>query len=36
MMLLAHFINQAWPILKKDRIPFILFVNTREVGSYVI
>ena len=30
----SSFYNQAWPILKKDRIPFILFVNTREVGSY--
>ncbi len=28
------FYDNAWPILKKDRIPFILFVNTREVGSY--
>lgn len=30
----SSFYKQAWPILKKDRIPFILFVNTREVGSY--
>jgi poly-beta-1,6-N-acetyl-D-glucosamine N-deacetylase len=28
------FYKNAWPILKKDRIPFILFVSTREVGSY--
>jgi len=28
------FYDQAWPILKKHEIPFILFVNTREVGSY--
>ena len=28
------FYKNAWPILKKKRIPFILFVNTREVGSF--
>ena len=27
------FYKSAWPILKKEKIPFILFVNTREVGS---
>jgi len=27
------FYDQAWPILKNSKIPFILFVNTREVGS---
>jgi peptidoglycan/xylan/chitin deacetylase (PgdA/CDA1 family) len=27
------FCDQAWPILKKEKIPFILFVNTREVGT---
>jgi len=27
------FYEQAWPILKKNKIPFILFVNTREIGS---
>ena len=27
------FYDQAWPILKKNKIPFILFVNTREVGT---
>ena len=27
------FYDQAWPILKKEKIPFILFVNTREVGT---
>jgi len=27
------FYDQAWPILKKREIPFILFVNTREVGT---
>ena len=28
------FYKNAWPILKKNEIPFILFVNTREVGSF--
>jgi len=28
------FYENAWPILKKNEIPFILFVNTREVGSF--
>jgi len=28
------FYNHAWPILKQQKIPFILFVNTREVGTY--
>ena len=28
------FYENAWPILKKNKIPFILFVNTREVGSF--
>jgi len=27
------FYDHAWPILKNDKIPFILFVNTREIGS---
>ena len=27
------FYDQAWPILKDYKIPFILFVNTREIGS---
>ena len=27
------FYDQAWPILKKQEIPFVLFINTREVGS---
>ena len=27
------FYDQAWPILKNDKIPFLLFVNTREIGS---
>ena len=28
------FYDHAWPILKEQKIPFILFVSTREVGSY--
>ena len=28
------FYENAWPILKKKKIPFILFVSTREVGAY--
>ncbi len=28
------FYNNAWPILKKNKIPFILFVSTREVGNF--
>ena len=27
------FYEKAWPMLKKNKTPFILFVNTREVGS---
>ena len=27
------FYEEAWPILKKDRIPFILFVSTEPVGK---
>ena len=27
------FYDQAWPILKDRKIPFLLFVNTREIGS---
>ena len=30
----SSFYNNAWPILKEKKIPFILFVSTREVGSY--
>ena len=29
----SSFYEKAWPILKEKEIPFILFVNTREVGS---
>ncbi len=29
----SSFYENAWPILKEKRIPFILFVSTREVGS---
>ena len=31
---LSSFYENAWPILKERKIPFILFVNTREVGSF--
>ena len=27
------FYEKAWPILKESKIPFILFVSTREVGK---
>ena len=27
------FYKKAWPVLKKDKIPFILFVNTKAVGQ---
>tara|TARA_A100001015_G_scaffold255767_1_gene297436 strand:- start:2986 stop:4029 length:1044 start_codon:yes stop_codon:yes gene_type:complete len=30
----SSFYENAWPILKKNKIPFILFVSTREVGAY--
>jgi len=29
----SSFYQKAWPILKKDKIPFIIFVNTETVGS---
>ena len=28
------FYENAWPILKKKKIPFILFVSTKEVGNF--
>ena len=28
------FYKNAWPILKEKKIPFILFVSTREIGAY--
>ena len=28
------FYEKAWPILKEKKIPFILFINTREVGAF--
>ena len=31
---LLSFYENAWPVLKERKIPFILFVNTREVGAY--
>ena len=30
----SSFYQNAWPILKNKRIPFILFVSTREVGAF--
>jgi poly-beta-1,6-N-acetyl-D-glucosamine N-deacetylase len=30
----SSFYQNAWPILKEKKIPFILFVSTREVGSF--
>ena len=30
----SSFYENAWPILKRKKIPFILFVSTREVGAY--
>ena len=31
---LLSFYKNAWPILKEKKIPFILFVNTKNVGSF--
>ena len=31
---LSSFYKNAWPILKEKKIPLLLFVNTREVGSF--
>ncbi len=28
------FYDNAWPILKEKKIPFILFVSTREIGAF--
>ena len=28
------FYKEAWPVLKNRKIPFLLFINTREVGSF--
>ena len=30
----SSFYENAWPILKEKKIPFILFISTREVGSF--
>ena len=30
----TSFYENAWPLLKKKKIPFILFVSTREVGAF--
>ena len=29
----SSFYENAWPILKKRKIPFIIFINTETVGS---
>ena len=29
----SSFYKNAWPILKEKKIPFILFINTKTVGS---
>ncbi len=29
----SSFYKKAWPILKKEKIPFIIFINTETVGS---
>ena len=31
---LSSFYNNAWPFLKSKKIPFILFISTREVGKF--
>ena len=30
----SSFYQNAWPLLKKEKIPFILFVSTKEVGAF--
>jgi len=30
----ASFYKNAWPILKKNKIPFVLFVSTKEIGKF--
>ena len=30
----SSFYDNAWPLLKEKKIPFILFISTREVGSF--
>ena len=29
----SSFYKKAWPILKKEKIPFIIFINTETIGS---
>ncbi len=31
---LLSFYQNAWPLLKRKKIPFILFINTREIGTF--
>jgi len=30
----SSFYENAWPILEKKKIPFVLFVSTKEIGKY--
>ena len=30
----SSFYLNAWPVLKKNKIPFVLFVSTKEVGNF--
>ena len=30
----SSFYENAWPVLKEKKIPFILFISTREVGAF--
>ena len=30
----SSFYNNAWPFLKSKKIPFILFISTREIGKF--
>ncbi len=30
----SSFYNNAWPLLKNQKIPFLLFISTREIGKY--
>ena len=32
----SSFYENAWPYLKKEKIPFILFVSTEPVGKQII
>ena len=34
MMDLVSFYENAWPFLKENKIPFILFISTEAVGNF--